>query len=96
MVSPSPVPCVGDCNGGDMYEWFDAFFAACDKLGGCRVDKIATHIYDCSADATMDKLEELHTRYNRPIWLTEFACPFTEDETTISSFMAAVLPRSVH
>merc|ERR1711872_121831 len=50
LVSPSPVPCSGNCNGGDMFQWFDSFFSACNNLGGCKVDFISTHIYTCSAD----------------------------------------------
>ena len=93
LVSPSPVPCTGNCNGGDMFQWFDSFFKACNKLGGCRVDFIATHIYSCSADHTMKVLEDLYSAYGRKIWLTEFACHMTRDPNVIKQYMQEVIPR---
>jgi len=93
LVSPSPVPCSGNCNGGDMFQWFDSFFSACNNLGGCKVDFISTHIYTCSADYTMQVLQDLYNRYGKKIWLTEFACPMTNDPNTIQQYMKDVLPR---
>jgi len=92
LVSPSAVPCSGDgCNGGNMFDWFDAFFKACD--GRCKVDYLSTHIYTCSVEATMKTLEELHKRYEKKIWLTELACPMTDDPKVINKFMEDVLPK---
>ena len=51
-------------------EWLDAFFALCS---GCRVDAIAIHSYTCYWQYLNDHLN-LYRKYNKPLWLTEFAC----------------------
>merc|ERR1712173_418880 len=73
LISPAAAP------GGyiDVFAWFDQFFAECDKLGGCRVDHIATHLYTGNAEYDIQFLERLYKRYNKKIWLTEFAVPHT-------------------
>jgi len=76
-----------------MFQWFDAFFSTCNSLGGCRVDYLSTHIYACSADYVMNTLQDLYNAYQRPIWLTELACPGTSDPAVISAFMKEVIPR---
>jgi len=62
-----------ECYGGvwSPVPWFDAFFAGCT---GCQVDFIATHIYTCNMTELTTFLEALK-KYNKPVWLTEFACP---------------------
>jgi len=75
LVSPAVNYC-GSCvteNNVTYYsptQYLDAFFAACP---GCRVDYIAVHTYVCEERWLRDKIAELK-RYNKPIWLTEFAC----------------------
>ncbi|PJJ54914.1 glycosyl hydrolase [Hymenobacter chitinivorans] len=75
LVSPAVNYC-GDCvaeNGTTYYsptQYLDAFFAACPT---CQVDYIAVHTYVCEERWLRDKIAELK-KYNKPIWLTEFAC----------------------
>jgi len=62
-----------DCYGAswDPSPWFDAFFGNCT---GCRVDFLVTHIYTCDVAQFTTYINNLK-KYNKPIWLTEFACP---------------------
>lgn len=66
-------PLPSDCYGGSFtpVTWFDQFFANCT---GCKVDFIATHIYTCNVTELQVYLDSLK-KYNKPIWLSEFACP---------------------
>ncbi|GAB3855142.1 hypothetical protein GCM10028822_25970 [Hymenobacter terrigena] len=75
LISPALNYC-GSCvveNGVTMnspVKWLDAFFAAYPTA---RVDAIAVHTYVCQEKYLRDKINELR-KYNKPIWLTEFAC----------------------
>ncbi len=75
LISPALNYC-GSCvveNGVTMnspVKWLDAFFAA---YPAARVDAIAVHTYVCQEKYLRDKINELR-KYNKPIWLTEFAC----------------------
>jgi len=51
--------------------WFDDFFKQCTN---CKVDFLTTHIYSCNMTEITDFINSLK-KYNKPIWLTEFACP---------------------
>jgi hypothetical protein len=51
--------------------WFDDFFAACTN---CKIDFLTTHIYTCDINELKTFIGSLK-KYNKPIWLTEFACP---------------------
>lgn len=66
-------PLPSDCYAGSWspVPWFDQFFAACTN---CQVDFLATHIYTCNITELTEYLASLK-KYNKPIWLTEFACP---------------------
>ncbi len=75
LVSPALNYC-GNCvtqNGVTYYsptQYLDAFFVACPN---CRVDYIAVHTYVCEERYLREKIAEVK-KYNKPIWLTEFAC----------------------
>lgn len=85
LVSPALNYC-GDCvqeNGVTYYsptQYLDAFFAACPN---CQVDYIALHTYVCEEQYLRQKVAELK-KYNKPIWLTEFACGDMADATKIT------------
>jgi hypothetical protein len=71
LVAPAVNYCGGDCNETSPFAWLDAFFAACK---GCQVDAVAFHWYACSLDALKWVVNEYATKYQKPLWLTEFAC----------------------
>lgn len=78
LVSPAVNYCGGDCQDTNPFDYLDDFFAACD---GCRVDRVAFHIYvgcnppgDNKAQWLIDHVETYKTRFSQPLWLTEFAC----------------------
>lgn len=85
LVSPAVNYC-GDCvsdNGVTYYsptQYLDAFFAACPS---CQVDYIAVHTYVCQEQYLREKIAELK-KYNKPIWLTEFACGDMADKSQIT------------
>jgi len=64
----------------DPVQYLDAFFAACPN---CQVDYIAVHNYMCYGTALISYINKFK-KYNKPIWLTEFACwdqaPFSVDK----------------
>jgi len=84
LVSPAPA--------GGNTNWFDPFFEACEALG-CRIDYLATHDYDGNADHVMNRLEMLHQRYGKKIWLTEFAKCCTHDQNEVIDFVKEIIPR---
>ena len=93
LVSPAANACLNRHSKNCLataVEWFDDFFKHCN---GCRVDYLATHIYDCSANKTMNFLQDLWHRYHKKIWLTEFACPLTHSVHTQMQYMSEILPR---
>lgn len=64
----------------DPVAYLDAFFAACPN---CQVDYIAVHNYMCYGTALISYINKFK-KYNKPIWLTEFACwdqePYSVDK----------------
>ncbi|KAJ7217728.1 glycosyl hydrolase catalytic core-domain-containing protein [Mycena pura] len=52
--------------------WLQDFLTACD--GGCTVDFIALHYYDVNATAFAAYLTDFHDTFQRPLWVTEWAC----------------------
>ncbi|RDB16884.1 Alkali-sensitive linkage protein 1 [Hypsizygus marmoreus] len=52
--------------------WLQAFLAAC--AGGCTVDFIALHYYDVNATQFIEYLNDYHSTFQRPLWVTEWAC----------------------
>jgi len=77
LSSPAAAACgpnaATDCYAGSWspIPWFDDFFSNCT---GFRVDFLTTHIYTCDIQQFKDYMNGLK-KYNKPIWLTEFACP---------------------
>ncbi|MFN3402789.1 MAG: glycosyl hydrolase [Cytophagaceae bacterium] len=72
IVSASPAYCGGSvCLDGytDPIKWHDDFFAACPT---CKVDHIAFHTYEPTSGGAIALTNNLK-KYNRPIWVTEFA-----------------------
>jgi hypothetical protein len=75
LVAPAVNYC-GDCVSEDgttftdPVVYLDAFFKACTN---CKVDYIAVHWYACDVGA-LSWYIGLFKKYNKPIWLTEFAC----------------------
>ncbi|TLX71371.1 hypothetical protein E9993_20595 [Labilibacter sediminis] len=54
-------------------EWLTEFMAEAETKG-LRVDFICVHNYGgLSVEAFLDKLDAVHTKYGRPVWITEFA-----------------------
>jgi Glycosyl hydrolase catalytic core len=80
---------VSPADAGDT-TWLDQFVSLCT---GCRIDAIAVHLYADTLGAVQGKIQAFE-KYNKPIWLTEFACfhgsgcSLAEQET----FMKAVIP----
>lgn len=94
LVSPAAVRVEG--------EWMEAFMDGVEKKG-YRVDYIAIHHYGGSdPEAFLKRLERVHKKYKRPLWITEFAVAdwqanelsenrFSTGE--IKKFMREVLPK---
>jgi hypothetical protein len=97
LVSPAVNYCGGSCNETSPFTWLDQFFAACTN---CQVDAIAVHWYSCSASDLQGYIQgtassPAMTKYNKPIWLTEFAMLGSGCATTDaaeSSYLSAALP----
>ncbi|KAI0728769.1 glycosyl hydrolase catalytic core-domain-containing protein [Fomitopsis betulina] len=53
-------------------QWLLDWLTACD--GGCTVDFIALHWYDVNSTAFIEYLEDFHETFQRPLWVTEWAC----------------------
>jgi len=58
-------------SGSSGIPWLESFFGACK---GCKVDILAVHWYGTDPQAMIDYLNQMHTTFNKPIWVTEFAC----------------------
>ncbi|KAF8893565.1 glycoside hydrolase [Infundibulicybe gibba] len=52
--------------------WLQAFLTAC--AGNCTVDFIALHYYDINATQFVQYLQDFHNVFQRPLWITEWAC----------------------
>ncbi|KAG8697154.1 hypothetical protein FRC08_006704 [Ceratobasidium sp. 394] len=53
-------------------QWIQDFLTAC--AGGCSVDFIALHWYGNVAAEFIAYIEEFYNTFQRPIWVTEWAC----------------------
>ncbi len=91
IVSAVPAWCGGGvCIPGytNPEQWHDEFFALCPT---CKVDYIAFHNYEPTVGA-LTYLTGLLKKYNRPIWVTEFAYwdPSATEASKIAYLQAAV------
>jgi hypothetical protein len=67
----------------DPWKYYDAFFAACTN---CRVDYVAVHSYMNDPSAVVWYVNQFISKYNKPVWLTEFCAweykaPMTTSKT---------------
>ncbi|KAG8681747.1 hypothetical protein FRC08_015425 [Ceratobasidium sp. 394] len=53
-------------------QWIWDFLGNCN--GGCTIDFIALHYYDVNATDFIQHINEYHDAFQRPIWVTEWAC----------------------
>jgi len=89
IVSASPA-----YNGPNNYggytspiDWHDQFFLLCPN---CKVDYIAFHTYDSSSGAVIG-VTGLLKKYNRPVWVTEFANRVIQTAAQKTTFMKEIL-----
>jgi len=81
LVSPAVNYCgddktkTGPCNDTNPVHYLQTFFAACTN---CQVDYVAVHWYNCDG-ASLKSYLDLFDQFNKPIWLTEFACAYGGD-----------------
>lgn len=52
-------------------QWIHDFLSACQ---GCTVDAVAMHWYGINYQDMINYITDFHTTFNKPIWVTEFAC----------------------
>ncbi|MBF4518456.1 carbohydrate-binding protein [Flavobacterium sp. ANB] len=89
IVSASPA-----FNGPDNYggyssptAWHDDFFLLCPT---CKVDYIAFHTYDSSSGSVIG-VTSLLKKYNRPVWVTEFANRVVQTADQKITFMKEII-----
>ncbi|WP_316633712.1 glycosyl hydrolase [uncultured Flavobacterium sp.] len=89
IVSASPAYNGPDNYGGfsDPVAWHDQFFALCPN---CKVDYIAFHTYDSSSGSVIGVTGNLK-KYNRPVWVTEFANRVIQTPAEKIAFMKAIV-----
>lgn len=75
----SPVP----TNAPSGPIWLQGFITACGA--NCTIDIIALHYYGTNATALIDYVTRVHDMFQRPVWLTEFACQSFVDENDVAS-----------
>jgi hypothetical protein len=96
IVSPAVNFCgddgnkTGPCHDTNPWEYLQDFFAAC---ANCQVDYVAVHWYNCSGDELNWYLDQFK-QFNRPIWLTEFACAYGPDTSVAGNekYMREAIP----
>jgi len=58
-------------SGSSGIPWLKSFFGSCSS---CKIDILAVHWYGTDPQAFISYLQNMHTTFNKPIWVTEFAC----------------------
>ncbi|MBS7231194.1 carbohydrate-binding protein [Flavobacterium psychroterrae] len=67
--------------------WHDQFFLLCPN---CKVDYIAFHTYDSSSGSVIG-VTSLLKKYNRPVWVTEFANRVIQSAADKTKFMKDII-----
>lgn len=67
--------------------WHDQFFLLCPD---CKVDYIAFHTYDATAGSVIG-VTGLLKKYNRPVWVTEFANRVIQTAAEKTAFMKEIV-----
>ncbi len=90
IVSASPAYNDPNFSYGDISSpiaWHDQFFLLCPN---CKVDYIAFHTYDSSSGSVIG-VTGLLKKYNRPVWVTEFANRVIQSAADKTAFMKQIL-----
>ena len=89
IVSASPAYNGPKNYGGfsDPVAWHDQFFLLCPN---CKVDYIAFHTYDSSSGSVIGVTGNLK-KYNRPVWVTEFANRVIQTAAQKTTFMKEIV-----
>jgi hypothetical protein len=72
--------------------WLQNFLNDCS---GCTIDFITIHWYGIVASEFISYVEDFHTTFNKPIWVTEYACQnfaggAQADEAQVQTFYSTV------
>ncbi|KAI0771923.1 glycosyl hydrolase catalytic core-domain-containing protein [Trametes elegans] len=59
-------------------QWLLQWFDACQ--GGCTVDFMSLHWYNVNSTAFVEYLQDYHDTFQKPVWVTEWACQNFSDE----------------
>ncbi len=59
-------------------DWLKQWFTACG--GNCAVDFVNIHIYGVDTTTFLTHLRDVHTAFNLPVWITEFAFNGSDDQ----------------
>ncbi|CEH18130.1 Uncharacterised protein family, glycosyl hydrolase catalytic domain [Ceraceosorus bombacis] len=54
-------------------DWYDQFKKVCPDVFEA-LDAISLHYYDVSATKMQEYIEDWYKSYNKPVWITEYAC----------------------
>jgi hypothetical protein len=89
IVSASPAYNGPNNYGGysDPVAWHDQFFLLCPN---CKVDYIAFHTYDNTSGSVIG-VTGLLKKYNRPVWVTEFANRVIQTAAEKTTFMKEII-----
>lgn len=96
IVSPAVNFCgddknkTGPCHDTNPVHYLQTFFEACQ---GCQVDYVAVHWYNCDG-ASLKSYLDMFKQFNKPIWLTEFACAYGGDTSVAGQekYMREAIP----
>ena len=89
IVSASPAYNGPNNYGGysDPVAWHDQFFLLCPN---CKVDYISFHTYDNTSGSVIG-VTGLLKKYNRPVWVTEFANRVIQTAAQKTTFMKEII-----